>query len=186
MIEDRLLISQRKRGRHMIKKFLLENKFLVMFGLGLLLFRFIFPLYEVDGASMDYTLADGQRVIGTKFSEIDHFDIVIVDVPEREKFYVKRVIGLPGDKVEYRDDQLYINDEFVPESFLDEKKAEWQLFTKDFLVEEVPAGEYFVLGDNRRNSTDSRTMGTIKEADILSEVLAVYWPLNNMTVLSAD
>lgn len=186
MREDRLLISQGKRGRQMIKKFLLENKFLVIFGLSLLLLRFIFPMYEVDGASMDYTLADGQRVMGTKFSEINRFDIVIVDVPERDKFYVKRMIGLPGDKVEYHDDQLYINDEFVPEAYLDEKKEEWQLFTKDFLVEEVPAGEYFVLGDKRRNSTDSRKMGTIKEADILSEVLAVYWPLNEMTVLSAD
>ncbi|WP_281347532.1 signal peptidase I [Fundicoccus ignavus] len=155
-----------------------------MLGLVFIVSRLFFPLYEVDGASMDYTLQDGQRVIGTNQFEVNRFDIVIIDVPELNKYYVKRVIGLPGDKIAYKNDCLYINDKFVPESYLNDKKEEWSLLTRDFLIEKIPEGEYFVLGDNRRNSIDSRQLGTIKEANILSELLAIYWPLNQMTVLS--
>lgn len=169
----------------LIKSLILENRWIILFCSILLLVRLlIFPLYSVDGASMDYTLADGELVLGTNQFEIERFDIVIIDVPELNEYYVKRVIGLPGDKVEYINDELYINHEFIEEPFLAEKKAEWELFTKDFSIEEVPDNEYFVLGDNRRNSTDSRKMGPINETNILSELIAVYWPLNKMQFLN--
>lgn len=83
---------------------------------------FVFPVYSIDGASMDYTLQHNEKVMGIKMFDVERFDIVIVQVPEANKRYVKRVIGLPGDKIEYKNDQLFINGEFIEEAFLSEKK----------------------------------------------------------------
>lgn len=168
-----------------MKSFLVENQFIILLCSIILIGRlFFFPVYEIEGASMDYTLADGQKAGGMNYSDIDRFDIVIIDVPELNKYYVKRVIGMPGDKIEYKDDKLYINDQFIEEPYLDAKKTEWPIFTTDFVIEQVPDNEYFVLGDNRRNSKDSRDMGSIPENQILSELFVIYSPLDEFKILN--
>lgn len=106
-----------------------------------------------------------------------------MDVPELDKYYIKRIIGLPGDRIEYKNDELYINNELVTEPYLETKKEEWLQFTEDLIIEKVPDDEYFVLGDNRRNSKDSRDMGTIPKENILSEALLIYWPLNKVNLI---
>ncbi|MGX7203598.1 signal peptidase I [Enterococcus pingfangensis] len=150
--------------------------------------QFVFTPVVVKGDSMDPTLIDGERVIALKNTEIKRFDIVTFPAPDDlGKNYIKRVIGLPGDTVEYKNDTLYINGKKYAEPYLAEFKGELtddQPLTYDFDLKElfgsekVPAGELFVLGDNRRISKDSRIIGTIKKKDIMADVKFVFWPLD--------
>ncbi|MGX7148716.1 signal peptidase I [Enterococcus ureasiticus] len=153
-----------------------------------LLRQFVFTPVVVKGHSMDPTLADGERVIALKNTKIKRFDIVTFPAPdEPKKNYIKRVIGLPGDTIEYKNDVLYINDKEVKEPYLDEFKGEVTdglPLTSDFTLSEVtgekkvPEGEYFVMGDNRRNSKDGRMIGFINKDKILGDVKFVLWPLD--------
>lgn len=147
---------------------------LVMIGLRLL----VFNIYTVSGASMDYTLAHDQRVIGMHHTSIERYDIVIVDSPINEKLYIKRVIGLPGETVEYRQGQLYINDQMTEESYLQQMQDEAGHPITENLKVKVPEGQYFILGDNREHSLDSRELGPIEEKAILSEIIFRIWPLS--------
>ncbi|MBX8939021.1 signal peptidase I [Enterococcus hulanensis] len=150
--------------------------------------HFVFTPVVVKGDSMDPTLIDGERVIALKNTEVKRFDIVTFPAPDDEgKNYIKRVIGLPGDTVEYKNDELYINGKKYDEPYLDEFKGELtdgQPLTYDFSLneltgtEKVPKGQLFVLGDNRRISKDSRIIGMIQEKDIMADVKFVFWPLN--------
>ncbi|MDT2820310.1 signal peptidase I [Enterococcus devriesei] len=156
----------------------------ILFGLR----HYVFTPVVVKGDSMDPTLADGERVIALKNTEVKRFDIVTFPAPDDPgKNYIKRVIGLPGDTIEYKSDQLYINGKKVAEPYLDQFKKELtddQPLTYDFNLkdlfgaEKVPAGELFVLGDNRRISKDSRIIGMIKEKNIMADVKFVFWPLD--------
>lgn len=150
--------------------------------------QFVFTPVIVKGDSMDPTLIDGERVIALKNTDIHRFDIVTFPAPDDPgKNYIKRVIGLPGDTIEYKNDQLYINGKKYEEPYLDEFKAELtdgQPLTSDFNLtelfgtEKVPDGELFVLGDNRRISKDSRIIGMINKKDIMADVKFVFWPLD--------
>ncbi|MGO4939968.1 signal peptidase I [Fundicoccus sp. Sow4_D5] len=164
------------------------DEYKLMFGLILFLLiarQFFFANFIVEGASMDYTLQDQNRVVGFQHFNIERFDVVIFNAPNEAKDYVKRVIGVPGDQIKYEGDQLYINNIAYAEPYLELKKEEYiHSFTNDFEVKEViPEGYYFVLGDNRRNSTDSRELGLIEEADIYAELFFSYWPLDQMRVI---
>ena len=152
--------------------------------------QFVFTPVVVKGDSMDPTLIDGERVIALKNTDVKRFDIITFPAPDDPgKNYIKRVIGLPGDTVEYRDDQLYINGDKVDEPYLDEYKGELtdnQPLTADFDLkqlfdtEKVPEGKLFVLGDNRRISKDSRIIGMINEEDVMADVKFVFWPINRI------
>lgn len=154
---------------------------------------FLFAPIVVDGPSMQPNLHDRDHMIVNKFSyylhEPDRFDIVVFH-ESRKKDFIKRVIGLPGEKVQYKDDTLYIDGKKVEEPFLQGEKAEKDTngpLTGDFKLEELP-GEYekvpedhvLVLGDNRKNSTDSRIIGTIPIESIVGKANFTYWPLNRI------
>ncbi len=162
--------------------------------LALLIRHFLFTPIVVDGVSMMPTLQNGDRLIankiGYRISELDRFDIIVFRAT-LEKDYIKRVIGLPGDHIEYRDDQLYINGVPVEEEYLAEWRSQYSdgPLTSDFELEaltgetEVPEGHYFVLGDNRRNSEDSRIIGFVAAEDVIGTVNFVFWPLGDIRVL---
>jgi len=187
------VVNYRKQvfgGMNLKSKELLHT-ILFFIGLAALLFllrQFVFTPVVVKGHSMDPTLADGERVIALKNTEIKRFDIVTFPAPdEPKKNYIKRVIGLPGDTIEYKNDVLYINDKEVKEPYLDQFKDEvtdGMPLTFDFTLNEVtgetkvPEGEYFVMGDNRRNSKDGRMIGFISKDSILGDVKFVLWPLD--------
>ena len=120
---------------------------------------FIATPVRVDGASMNPTLEDGEILILKKYDRsLERFDIVVLDY-NGEKL-VKRVIGFPGEKIAYKDNKLYVDGKRVKEPFEHE-------VTDDFeLEEQIPEGYYFVLGDNRINSTDSRMIGAISKEQI--------------------
>ncbi|WP_075618209.1 signal peptidase I [Paenisporosarcina indica] len=164
---------------------------LIAFGLAWIIRYFLFTPIVVDGESMMPTLEDGDRMIvnkiGYEVGEPDRFDIVVFHAPEK-KDYIKRVIGLPGDRVAYKNDQLYINGEPLPEPYLDPKKEEINegTLTEDFTLEElwqievVPEGYVFVMGDNRRYSKDSRIIGVVSMEEIIGSTSFIFWPPNEL------
>lgn len=146
---------------------------------------FVFIPLKVDGDSMSPTLAQGNYLLYETFSDIGRFDIIIFSNAEGETL-IKRVIGLPGDSISYSEDQLYLNGELVEESFLGtEKQQGIDVFTSDFDLlsltgmETVPEDSYFVLGDNRVRSRDSRIFGFVAQADIAGKAAIVYYPLED-------
>ena len=154
---------------------------------------FLFSPINVEGASMMPTFEDGDRVIINKFQKmingIEHFDVVVLKASESEN-YIKRVIGLPGDHIAYENDTLYINGEKYDEPYLEQYKLQLKdsgKLTYNFTLEEItnlteiPEGYYFVLGDNRRVSNDSRnpSVGLISKDQILGEVNLRYYPLDH-------
>ncbi|PKG25471.1 signal peptidase I [Niallia nealsonii] len=169
------------------------REWLKAFAIGIIIFiiirAFFFSNYEVDGESMMPTLENGNKLvvnkIGYKISNLKHFDVIVFHANEEDD-YVKRVIGLPGDKVEYKDDHLYINGKKYEESFLDSYRSQVAAgrLTGDFTLEEitgkktVPDDSLFVLGDNRLGSWDSRHFGFISIDQVVGKVSLRYWPLN--------
>jgi signal peptidase I len=155
---------------------------------------FLFAPIVVDGLSMMPTLHDQDRMIVNKLSyEIGtphRFDIIVFHAPEG-KDYIKRVIGLPGDRIEYKNDTLYVNGKAYKEPYLDEYKK--QLvdgpLTDPFTLKEkigrdtVPKGELFVMGDNRRFSKDSRHIGTVPLSKVVGKTSIVYWPLKDAHIV---
>ncbi|MCA1030051.1 signal peptidase I [Bacillus timonensis] len=149
---------------------------------------FFFAPIVVDGTSMMPTLHDKDRMIvnkiGYMIGDAKRFDIVVFHATE-EKDYIKRVIGLPGDRVEYIEDVLYINGMKFEEPYLDPYKAELidGPLTDPFVVETVPEGHVFVMGDNRRYSKDSRHIGPVPIEKVLGKTNMVYWPLSDVRVV---
>ncbi len=168
--------------------------FAVVIIIVLIVRTFFFANYMVHGESMMPTIENGERLIinkiGYEFSEPDRFDLVVFHANE-ESDYIKRIIGLPGDYIEYEDDTLYINGEKQTEEYLTPFKNQMggDDFTNDFTLEEitgeteVPEGKVFVLGDNRQNSMDSRQLGFIDMNEIVGKANIRYWPINEFTFM---
>ncbi len=130
----------------------------------------------VDGASMDDTLKDGNLVIINKIvykvSDIKRFDVVVVSNEINNDKIIKRVIGMPNETVEYKNNKLYINDKEVKTNikFKD---------TEDF-IRTTSDNEYLVLGDNRPVSKDSRVLGNFTKEDIIGRVKIRLFPFNKI------
>lgn len=127
---------------------------------------------RVSGSSMANTLKNGEILLLNKFeyrfSDIKRFDIVVVK--SHGERIIKRVIGLPGETLKYENGILYINDKMIEENYLDE-------VTKDFTYEgKIPDECYFVMGDNRDDSLDSRYFGCFPKKDILGHASFVLFP----------
>ena len=130
----------------------------------------------VKGSSMYPTLRNNDIMILDKFSYnskgIKRFDIVVIR--EGEDCIIKRIIGLPGEKIEYKNNYLYINGKYVEEKFKHTRTLDYDE------VKKVPNGMYFVLGDNRLNSTDSRILGFIPKQDVLGHATYTIFPFDRL------
>lgn len=196
--------------KHFIKEWGFFILFFLIFGLTR---AFVWQPVKVEGHSMDPTLADGERLIVLSTASIDRFDIVVAKETEdgQTKDIVKRVVGLPGDTITYKNDVLYINGKKVDESYLDEYKKAFEddqlqetyayntlfqqlaensdAFTTDsdgnteFTVK-VPKGHYYLLGDDRIVSKDSRAVGSFSKSAIIGEVIFRFWPLSKIGLIS--
>ena len=145
---------------------------------------FIVTPIKVNGESMYPTLEEGDIMILNKtayyFNKPERFDIVVVNMPD--EYLIKRVIGLPGEHIEYKDNTLYVDGKKVKENF---KNG----VTDDFNIEElgsdtIPLNTYLVLGDNRENSLDSRELGFIREDQLLGRTSLIILPFNRIGSVS--
>ena len=134
---------------------------------------FIFTPVVVNGPSMMNTLHNGDVMIldkiGMKIGGIKRFDIVVIQTGKTK--IIKRVIGMPGETISYHDNKLYINGKEVSDNHSNE-------ITYDFEEVKIPDGEYYVLGDNRTDSVDSRILGTIPKNEILGHATFIIYPFN--------
>lgn len=155
-----------------------------------LLIHYVGQRTEVDGASMETTLSDGDNLIVDKityrFEDPQRFDIIVFPFQYQEDiFYIKRIIGMPGEVVQI-DEQgnIYINGEILNESYGREiiKPENVGIAAEPIVLGE---DEYFVMGDNRNNSTDSRTeiVGNIHRSDIVGRAWLRIWPLSEFGIL---
>ena len=143
--------------------------------------------FTVSGASMYPTLHNGDRMVLSKVGDIHRFDVVILKAPDENVEYIKRVIGMPGDTIEMKSGVLYINGKKVDQPFINtEALAKQTVFIDDFTLEsltgesKVPEGKYFVLGDNRGVSKDSRMIGFIDRSAIEGKAVFTIWPFGRI------
>lgn len=135
---------------------------------------------RVENISMQPTLHEGEFILVNKLAyrlgEYQRGDIVIFHHSVTED-YIKRVIGLPGDVVEVKDGRVFVNGQMLQEAYIASPPA----YTGSW---NVPAGEVFVLGDNRNQSSDSHTWGYVPESSVVGRALIIYWPLQEFKVLN--
>ncbi|MDP4550639.1 signal peptidase I [Alkalihalobacillus macyae] len=151
---------------------------------------FVVAPYIVEGASMDPTLHDGDRLLVNKFisyvqEEPARGDIIIIKDVEADKHYVKRVIGLPGDTVEMKQDKLLVNGEELYEPYLSSNRSDAETMgmhlTEDFGPVNVPDDQLFVMGDNRLRSMDSRNgLGKIELDEVVGKAEVVWFPFKDV------
>ncbi len=154
--------------------------------LAFLIDTFVIVNAQIPSGSMENTIMTGDRVFGNrlayKFSDPKRFDIIIFKYPDDEsQLFIKRIIGLPGETVEIHDGNIYINGSDTPLEDVDIKEP----MEGSFGPYTVPEGCYFVMGDNRNNSRDSRYWENtfVSEDEILGKAVLRYWPLNKMKLL---
>lgn len=145
---------------------------------------FFFTPAIVNGESMEPTFIENERVIVSKISGIARFDLIVFKAPDKNDQYIKRVIGLPGDHVEMKDGVLFINGNAYEESYVKKSDQLPRDFTLKELTgeEKVPEDTYFVLGDNRWRSKDSRMFGFISQDSVIGEVKFRYYPLEKIGI----
>jgi len=155
--------------------------------IALIIKTFLFQAFYIPSASMDPTLKVHDRVLVNKLSyhlhPVHRRDIILFKAPEQErtaqiKDLVKRVIGLPGDTIQARDGQVYINDRLLKEPYLPKGTR-----TEDLPRKLIPAGHYFMMGDNRGASSDSRVFGPITRSSIIGRAFVKMWPWNRLGFL---
>jgi signal peptidase I len=160
----------------------------VAIAVALLIQQFLVKPYRIPSASMENTLLIGDRVlvdrISWRFSDPQRGDIVVFHPPFNGPVLIKRIIGLPGDEVSLADGSVYINGKLLDEPYVrvvDGQKEPTQPFSNGLPWSlqspfKVPAGSYFVMGDNRTDSGDSREFGPVKRGQFVGRAFAKYWP----------
>jgi signal peptidase I len=163
-----------------------------LIGLAVLAFVYIFagqPL-RVTGDSMLPNFLDGEQIVAEKVSvktgDIERGEVIIFKHPvHTDRLVIKRVIALPGEKVQIMNKTTYINGIALDESYLGEGEVtEPGTVIHDEEEYEVPANSYILMGDNRGNSTDSRHWGAVNKDMIIGKGLLVYYPLNNIRLVN--
>jgi signal peptidase I len=168
-------VRARSRVWRAIWEFLHDLSVAVLFCFFLI--TFVVQAFRVQGTSMEPLLEDGERIVVNKFvyrfHPIERGDVVVFWYPgDPSVSFIKRVVGLPGDLVEIRTGRLYVNgmparEDYLPAAFRD---------SDNYPPREVPRGYYFVLGDHRRSSNDSRSWGEVPEKYIYGRAAFCFWP----------
>jgi signal peptidase I len=159
---------------------------LIAIGLALVIIVFLYQPVKVEGTSMAPSLSDQERIFINKFvyhvGDIGRGDVVVFWYPlDRTKSFIKRVVGLPGDLIEIRQGHVFINgkplqEPYVPAEYMD---------ISDYAPMRVRPGEYFVMGDHRISSNDSRMFGPVAASYIYGKAVFAYWPVAQFGSISA-
>jgi len=163
--------------------------FVTSFAIFLFVYLLILQPHKIKGNSMEPNLHDGEYLLTDKltyrFGLPQRGDIIVFKPPvNQEDEYIKRIIGLPGETISIKNGKFYINDKE-----LDEKYLPSDIYTKgkSFLQNDkeitVPENSYFVAGDNREYSSDSRYWGFITKSEITGKAWFIYWPVNKMGII---
>jgi len=158
---------------------------LIAIGLALVIIVFLYQPVKVEGTSMAPLLSDQERIFINKFvyrfEPIERGDVVVFWYPlDRSKSFIKRVIGLPGETVEIRRGVVYVNGQIVPEPYVPPRYAD----VTDYGPIRVQRGSYFVMGDHRISSNDSRVFGPVPSQYIYGRAVFAYWPVDHFGSLS--
>ena len=176
-----IIKGKEKKEKSAIREFL--EMVIIAVALAVFIKTFIAGNYYIPSGSMEPTVITNDKVIVTHFSyylsEPKRGDVIVFEYPEdRTKDYIKRCIGLPGETVEFKDSKLYVNGELIEEPYLPEG-----LVFDDYGPITVPEGSYFMCGDNRNHSADSRVWGFLPEDLIIGKAQVVYWPFAHWRTL---
>lgn len=153
---------------------------LIAIGLALVIIVFLYQPVKVEGTSMAPLLSDQERIFINKFvyrfEPIQRGDVVVFWYPlDRSKSFIKRVVGLPGETVEIRQGAVYVNNKAVPEPYVPPQYED----LSDFGPVRVPEDKYFVMGDHRISSNDSRVFGPVASRFIYGRAVFAYWPVDH-------
>jgi signal peptidase I len=174
----------------------------VAIGLALVIQAYLVKPYRIPSPSMVDTLEIGDRVLVNRvvyhLQDLEHGDVVVFRWPKnRDVVFIKRVVGLPGDRLQAKDGKLYVDGVAQEEPYVHKTNGvtdptnpsgtivgttmsqPWGL-SDEYTV---PEGHYFMMGDNRTNSDDSRVWGPVPENDLIGEAFFVYWPLDRLGTL---
>lgn len=165
--------------RHRFLREVIETIILTL--LMFLVIRFAVQNYFVDGASMEPNLHNAERILVDKWTYLFHTPargdiIVFIAPPEPSQNYVKRVVGIPGDTITINDTTVIVDGVTLQESYIDPKR-QGNPYSKPITNLVIPPNEYYVLGDNRAGSSDSRDWGFVPSKNIIGRAALVYWPL---------
>lgn len=146
---------------------------------------FVAQAFTVDGPSMEPTFFTGERILAEKitrrFSGPRRGDVVVFDPPSESDYYIKRIVGIPGDEILIRNGELFVNGLLASDDYTTGP------MTRDYGPAIVPENSYFALGDNRINSKDSRdsSVGMVPRKSIIGRVIARYWPLSRIGIVES-
>lgn len=183
-------VNKFKRNKFVfsIKDFFISFVIAIILGIGILFFFFGFT--KVKGYSMAPTIGSGDVVVFQKNKVIKRFDLVVIDRGGSKQ--VRRVVGLPGEEVNYKTDDLYIDDKPIDEKFIideiNETEKNGGQYTEDFSIlsliksSNIPNNKYLVLGDNRPYATDSRSYGLIDNKSIVGVVVMRILPISKLEI----
>lgn len=187
------LLNKEKKDKFVFELLDTLRWVIICFVIVFLCTRFVFKPVRVDGESMYPTLENEEYGVSNVFSallsDFERFDVVVVNYEETDSQWVKRIIGLPNETIEYRDDKLYIDGKYVKEPFFDEDYRSSQTmtgisFTENFGPITLQDDEYFLMGDNRPVSYDSRRVGPFKESTIVSKSVIIVYPFDKVGIVN--
>jgi len=152
----------------------------IALSLAVVIIIFFYQPVKVEGTSMTPLISDQERIFINKFvyryEPIERGDVVVFWYPlDRSKSFIKRVVGLPDDMVEIRDGQVYLNGKLLPEPYVPAESSDLGTLS----ATRVPDGEYFVMGDHRISSNDSRIFGPVPRKFIYGKAVFAYWPVDH-------
>lgn len=150
-------------------------------------YQFLFQPHQVKGSSMEDNFHDGEYLLTDKvsyrFKTPQRDDVIVFKAPQNEDFdYIKRIIAMPGEQIMIDNNQIFVNGALVNESgYLDaDVVTRPGLFLKEDIPVTIPPNAYFVMGDNRTNSSDSRDWGFVPSENLVGKAWVKYWPINEM------
>lgn len=152
----------------------------------IVIYLFILQPNQVKGASMEPTFISGEYILTSKvtykFRPMHRGDVIVFKSLQNPNIdYIKRIIGLPGDRVTVTAGEVYVNDQRIAENYIASKTNVWERgYSKEGIPATVPDGQIFVMGDNRGRSSDSREFGPVPIENIIGQVFFRYFPVNKI------